>query len=76
MTKEEVERLYKIWMFHKVGDCSCHCIDHNPENKNVCARERSWRAYAKARDEYIQFMRLTRKKVDLKDLFDSFTGMD
>ena len=75
MTKEEVKRLYLIWTNHKAY-LHCGCYNHSPENKNVCEREKAWRDYCKARDEYLLNLKFKKTKADMSDLFDSFEGME
>ena len=75
MTKEDVDRLYKIWMFHR-SIHPCDCEDHHPSRKKVCAREQAWRNYVYARDKLLgPYKEREDKIVDLDALFDTFDGM-
>lgn len=74
MTKEEVQMLYEIWQM--TPGRRCECSDHHPENKNICMREKNWRAYCEARDLYIGKRKQELKQIDLGDLFDSIEGLD
>jgi len=75
MTKEKVAQLYETWKFHRTR-FACSCRDHHPENKDVCAREKTWREYCEARDAYIGKRKEEVKSIDLYDLFGTWDGMN
>jgi len=67
--KDKVCELFQIWKFHR-SRIQCDCVNHNPENSDVCQRELAWRAYVAARDEVIKDLKKsTIKKIDLRDVF-------
>ena len=74
MTKEEVAWFYEIWK--NTPGRRCDCKDHFPENKDICLRERAWREYCFARDQYVGKRKEGLKPVDLGDLFASIADLD
>lgn len=73
MDKDTVRRLYEIWKFQSVR---CNCVDHFPENKDVCMREKCWREYTAARDLYVGKRKKELKQIDLGDLFASIEDLE
>lgn len=73
-SKIEVTRLFKIWQ--STRSLRCECPHHHVDFEKICERERAWRNYCVARDEYIDFKKiLSPNKPKLNDLLDAFEDM-
>jgi hypothetical protein len=74
MTKDRLNKLFLLWK--KRRNDLCECKNHHLDNLDVCMREKSWRIYCLARNEYLGITDFTKKEIDLDAILDSFEGMD